>query len=51
MGLGDNRRSPKMRRKIRQRKKKERIKRRRVGKAHERTTAKGSAAKPSKKAK
>ena len=44
MGLGDNRRSPKMRRKIAQRKLKERIKRRRVRLAEERATAKGAAA-------
>jgi len=50
MGLGDNRRSPKMRRKIAQSKLKARIKRRRVRAAEERAAAKG-AAKPSKKAK
>jgi hypothetical protein len=46
MGLGDNRRSPKMRRKIRQRKLKERIKRQRVQKAEARAGAKST---PSKK--
>jgi hypothetical protein len=48
MGLGDNRRSPKMRRKIRQRKHKLRIKNRRARAAEERASAKG-AAKPGKK--
>lgn len=50
MGLGDNRRSPKMRRKFRQRKKKARIKARRVRLAAERGTSK-SAAKPKKASK
>jgi hypothetical protein len=48
MGLGDNRRSPKMRRKIRQRKLKDRVKRRRARLAEERAAHKG-AAKPTKK--
>ena len=48
MGLGDNRRSPKMRRRIRQRKKLARIKRRRVEAAKTRATSK-PAAKPSRK--
>jgi hypothetical protein len=48
MGLGDNRRSPKMRRKIRQRKLKARVARRRAHHAEERASAKG-AQKPSKK--
>ncbi len=43
MGLGDNRRSPKMRRKVSQRKLKARIKRRRVKAAEERSTHKGTA--------
>ena len=43
MGLGDNRRSPKMSRKIRQRKLKERIERQRVAKAEARTTTKSPA--------
>jgi hypothetical protein len=47
MGLGDNRRSPKMRRKISQRKLKARIKNRRVRAAEERAAAKGT--KPTKK--
>ena len=48
MGLGDNRRSPKMRRKQRQAKLKARLKRRRTAtKAHETKTP----AKPAKKAK
>ena len=52
MGLRDNRRSPKMRRKIRQRKLKARIKRRRTRFAEERATKKGAApAKPAKKEK
>ena len=52
MGLGDNRRSPKMRRKTRQRKLKQRIKNRRVRAAEARATAKGgSSAKASKKSK
>jgi hypothetical protein len=42
MGLGDNRRSPKMSRKIRQRKLKERIARQRAAKAEARATAKPS---------
>jgi hypothetical protein len=42
MGLGDNRRSPKMSRKIRQRKLKERIVRQRAQKAEARSTTKGS---------
>jgi len=46
MGLGDNRRSPKMSRKISQRKLKERIKRRRVAAAALRSTSKAA---PSKK--
>jgi hypothetical protein len=50
MGLGDNRRSPKMRRKIRQRKLKQRIKNRRTRNAEARATAKG-ASKPAKKSK
>ena len=49
MGLGDNRRSPKMRRKIRQRKLKARIKRQRTQKAEARTTVKS--APPKKKTK
>lgn len=50
MGLGDNRRSPKMRRKIGQRKLKARIKRRRARAAEERASQKGAApSKPSKK--
>ncbi len=40
MGLGDNRRSPKMSRKMRQRKLKERIARQRVAKAEARATTK-----------
>jgi hypothetical protein len=48
MGLGDNRRSPKMRRKIAQSKLKARIKRRRVRAAEERSSTKG-ATKPAKK--
>ncbi len=52
MGLGDNRRSPKMRRRIRQRKKKARIKNRRTRLATERASSKGAAAsKPAKKSK
>jgi hypothetical protein len=52
MGMGDNRRSPKMRRKIRQRKMKSRIKNRRVRLASERASTKGAApAKASKKSK
>jgi hypothetical protein len=47
MGLGDNRRSPKMRRKISQRKLKARIKNRRVRAAAERATTKGTPAKAS----
>jgi hypothetical protein len=50
MGLGDNRRSPKMRRKIGQRKLKARIARRRKRLAEERAAAKG-ATKSSKKEK
>jgi hypothetical protein len=50
MGLGDNRRSPKMRRKIRQRKLKARTKKRRARFAEERAAAKG-ASKPTKKSK
>jgi hypothetical protein len=42
MGLGDNRRSPKMRRKIAQNKLKARIKRRRVRHAEERAATKGT---------
>jgi hypothetical protein len=42
MGLGDNRRSPKMRRKISQRKLKARIKRRRARFAEERAAVKGA---------
>ncbi len=50
MGLGDNRRSPKMRRKIRQRKLKARVKRRRVRLAEARATQKsGGATKTTKK--
>ena len=45
MGLGDNRRSPKMRRKSRQRKLKERIKRQRAQKAEARSTTKAAPAK------
>jgi hypothetical protein len=48
MGLGDNRRSPKMRRKIAQTKLKARIKRRRATAAAERASHKG-ATKTSKK--
>lgn len=48
MGLGDNRRSPKMSRKIRQRKKNERIKRRRARHAEERAAAHKPASAPSK---
>jgi len=48
MGMGDNRRSPKMRRKQAQRKLKQRIKNRRVRAAEERAASKG-AAKPAKK--
>jgi hypothetical protein len=44
MGLGDNRRSPKMRRKISQRKLKARIKRRRAVAAQERSSQKGASA-------
>jgi hypothetical protein len=51
MGLGDNRRSPKMRRKIAQRKLKARIKRRRARLAEERAAHKGAPAKPAKKSK
>jgi len=51
MGLGDNRRSPKMSRKIRQRKLKERIKRQRVAKAEARAASGGKASKPAKKSK
>ncbi len=51
MGLGDNRRSPKMRRKISQRKFKERIARRRVAAAQERSSHKAAPAKPAKKSK
>jgi hypothetical protein len=50
MGLGDNRRSPKMRRKNRQRKLKARVKRRRAEMAKTRVAQK-SPAKPAKKAK
>jgi hypothetical protein len=50
MGLGDNRRSPKMRRRIRQRKLNERIARRRAKAAEERASTKSAApAKPKKK--
>jgi hypothetical protein len=49
MGLGDNRRSPKMSRKKAQRKLKTRIKNRRVRAAEERAATKGS--KPAKKTK
>jgi hypothetical protein len=45
MGLGDNRRSPKMRRKIAQQKLKARIKRRRTRLAEERAAHKGSSKK------
>ncbi len=51
MGLGDNRRSLKMRRKIAQTKLKDRIKRRRARFAAERASTKPAAAKPAKKAK
>ena len=52
MGLGDNRRSPKMRRKHAQRKLKQRIKNRRARAATERASAKGTtSSKPSKKSK
>ena len=44
MGLGDNRRSPKMRRRVGQRKLKARIKRRRARLATERAAAKQAAA-------
>jgi hypothetical protein len=47
MGMGDNRRSPKMRRKIRQKKLKTRIKNRRARAAQERASSKGAA--PAKK--
>jgi hypothetical protein len=50
MGLGDNRRSPKMRRKIAQNKLKQRLKRRRAAKPAEAVKA-PAAAKPSKKTK
>ena len=43
MGLGDNRRSPKMSRKKRQTKLKERIKRQRVVKAEQRSSTKAPA--------
>lgn len=49
MGLGDNRRSPKMSRKIAQRKLKARIKRQRALKAEQRATSKSSS--PKKKTK
>jgi hypothetical protein len=48
MGLGDNRRSPKMRRKIAQRKLKERIARKRVAKAEARSSSKSAPAKAKK---
>ena len=48
MGLGDNRRSPKMSRKIRQGKLKERIARQRVAKAEARSTTKPSKSKKTK---
>ncbi len=53
MGLGDNRRSPKMRRKISQRKLKERVARRRATAAKERAAHKATTtgAKPAKKSK
>jgi len=49
MGLGDNRRSPKMRRKIAQKQLKARIKRRRARAAEGRAATKGPATKTSKK--
>ena len=49
MGMGDNRRSPKMRRKTRQRKLKTRIKNRRTRLASERASSKGAAPAKSKK--
>ncbi|HEY2746065.1 MAG TPA: hypothetical protein VGL86_15625 [Polyangia bacterium] len=49
MGMGDNRRSPKMRRKISQRKLKARIKNRRVRLASERASTKGAAPAKTKK--
>jgi hypothetical protein len=49
MGMGDNRRSPKMRRKTRQKKLKSRIKNRRVRLAQERASSKGAAPAKSKK--
>lgn len=49
MGMGDNRRSPKMRRKHRQRKLKARIKNRRVRFAQERAASKGAAPAKAKK--
>jgi hypothetical protein len=51
MGLGDNRRSPKMRRKTRQRKLKARIKNRRTKAAAERAAHKGTPAKSKKSSK
>ena len=51
MGLGDNRRSPKMRRKISQNKLKARVKRQRAAKAEARAAAGGKASKPAKKSK
>jgi hypothetical protein len=51
MGLGDNRRSPKMRRKIAQKQLKARIKRRRARAAEERAATKGATTKSSKKSK
>jgi hypothetical protein len=49
MGMGDNRRSPKMRRKQAQRKLKARIKNRRTRLAAERASSKGAAPAKSKK--
>ncbi len=49
MGMGDNRRSPKMRRKRAQKKLKARIKNRRARAAAERSTHKGAAPAKSKK--
>ena len=49
MGLGDNRRSPKMRRKHAQKKLKQRIKNRRARAATERASVKGATATKSKK--
>ncbi|MCU1277699.1 MAG: hypothetical protein JWM53_1245 [bacterium] len=49
MGMGDNRRSPKMRRKVAQKKLKTRIKNRRARAATERASTKGAAPTKSKK--